>query len=282
MQFQKMLAVAATVFILFTGFAAAGFTPQDAGSQETAGDATVDAATGIDGQVKQLVSYLPTLSAFNDASTDTSSVKPGEVITFTVSDELDFACKDTVFVLEAYAPEPPSDRDYEVRSLDHLSEYDPITVGSVVTADIKLVIPEDAETGTWTAITYTYCYQTPAYSTHSPNQIIGGSSDVGSAEITVVEKSMQDSDGDGFIDSEDPCPQKAGGLDPCPDSDGDGIVDPEDSCPNTAASTLDGCPEPTDGGGSGGNGGSGKFPAGAAGLGAGVLIVLAGVVWLVA
>ncbi len=50
-----------------------------------------------------------------------------------------------------------------------------------------------------------------------------------------------DSDGDGFSDLNDPCPNKAGlnGA-PCPDSDGDGINDNLDNCPNIAGPKSNG------------------------------------------
>ena len=42
-----------------------------------------------------------------------------------------------------------------------------------------------------------------------------------------------DSDGDGFEDRVDPCPNMAGiNNGPCPDSDGDGLTDDIDNCPN--------------------------------------------------
>lgn len=46
---------------------------------------------------------------------------------------------------------------------------------------------------------------------------------------------LADSDGDGFFDSVDPCPNTAGTSNGCPvDSDGDGVIDAQDRCPNIA------------------------------------------------
>jgi outer membrane protein OmpA-like peptidoglycan-associated protein len=62
-----------------------------------------------------------------------------------------------------------------------------------------------------------------------------------------------DSDGDGFLDSEDSCPNEPGvAPDGCPekDSDGDGFLDSKDSCPDVPGVEPDGCPPPdTDGDG---------------------------------
>ena len=51
-----------------------------------------------------------------------------------------------------------------------------------------------------------------------------------------------DSDGDGFVDAQDECPNLAGTLNGCPDSDNDGTKDSEDNCPKTAGS-VNGCPD---------------------------------------
>lgn len=55
----------------------------------------------------------------------------------------------------------------------------------------------------------------------------------------------KDSDGDGFDDPDDNCPDQRG-IEPdgCPvlDSDGDGKPDDQDTCPDVAADTDDGCP----------------------------------------
>jgi type IX secretion system PorP/SprF family membrane protein len=64
-------------------------------------------------------------------------------------------------------------------------------------------------------------------------------------------KQPKDSDGDGVIDSEDDCPDKAGTREGrgCPDSDGDGVSDNEDLCPNVKGlKEYKGCPD-TDGDG---------------------------------
>jgi serine/threonine protein kinase len=64
-----------------------------------------------------------------------------------------------------------------------------------------------------------------------------------------------DSDGDGFIDSEDNCPNEAGFSEyhgcPIPDSDMDGVLDDSDQCVNESGPTENyGCPWPdTDGDG---------------------------------
>ncbi|RXK62157.1 OmpA family protein [Lacibacter luteus] len=51
-----------------------------------------------------------------------------------------------------------------------------------------------------------------------------------------------DSDGDGFADANDKCPDVKGTLNGCPDTDGDGVADKDDACP-TAKGTLNGCPD---------------------------------------
>ncbi|MDC0674690.1 OmpA family protein [Nannocystis radixulma] len=56
-----------------------------------------------------------------------------------------------------------------------------------------------------------------------------------------------DSDGDGFLDSQDACPQDPGiAPDGCPekDSDGDGFLDSKDKCPQVPGVAPDGCPPP--------------------------------------
>lgn len=56
----------------------------------------------------------------------------------------------------------------------------------------------------------------------------------------------KDSDKDGFLDRNDPCPNLAGakGSLGCPDSDGDGLFDNEDRCPNEAGpEETAGCPD---------------------------------------
>jgi outer membrane protein OmpA-like peptidoglycan-associated protein len=55
----------------------------------------------------------------------------------------------------------------------------------------------------------------------------------------------KDSDGDGFLDPDDDCPDVPGvAPDGCPieDSDGDGFLDPDDKCPTTPGVEPDGCP----------------------------------------
>jgi len=56
-----------------------------------------------------------------------------------------------------------------------------------------------------------------------------------------------DSDGDGLVDSNDPCPSQAGPAPTgCADSDGDGVRDPFDLCPDQPGNGADGCPIETD------------------------------------
>lgn len=57
----------------------------------------------------------------------------------------------------------------------------------------------------------------------------------------------KDSDGDGISDSKDKCPKVKGTLNGCPDTDGDGVADLDDKCPKVKG-TLNGCPD-TDGDG---------------------------------
>ncbi|MCA9718993.1 MAG: thrombospondin type 3 repeat-containing protein, partial [Myxococcales bacterium] len=62
-----------------------------------------------------------------------------------------------------------------------------------------------------------------------------------------------DRDGDGFFDNQDACPDVPGiAPDGCPekDRDGDGFLDSQDACPDTPGVEPDGCPIPdTDGDG---------------------------------
>ena len=51
-----------------------------------------------------------------------------------------------------------------------------------------------------------------------------------------------DSDNDGFVDSEDDCPETPGTIKGCPDTDNDGFVDVNDACP-TIPGTMNGCPD---------------------------------------
>jgi OOP family OmpA-OmpF porin len=71
--------------------------------------------------------------------------------------------------------------------------------------------------------------------------------------FTTVERSRKeppppppDSDHDGYIDSEDQCPQEQG-IAPrgCPaDTDSDGVLDRDDFCPREAGPAPNGCPDP--------------------------------------
>jgi hypothetical protein len=54
-----------------------------------------------------------------------------------------------------------------------------------------------------------------------------------------------DPDGDGFIGSEDKCPNEYGGVDGCPDSDGDGVPNNKDKCDDKPGpANNNGCPKP--------------------------------------
>ena len=56
----------------------------------------------------------------------------------------------------------------------------------------------------------------------------------------------EDTDGDGFLDPEDDCPNEPGiAPNGCPpgDRDGDGFADPDDACPDEAGIAPDGCPD---------------------------------------
>ena len=57
-----------------------------------------------------------------------------------------------------------------------------------------------------------------------------------------------DRDGDGVVDPDDRCPDRAGGTPSgCPpDRDGDGVVDPDDKCKDTVGVAPDGCPPDRD------------------------------------
>ena len=58
------------------------------------------------------------------------------------------------------------------------------------------------------------------------------------AEIRFLD--ITDTDGDGVLDTEDACPEEAGGkeLNGCPDSDGDGVIDKNDICPDSKTNSL--------------------------------------------
>lgn len=61
-------------------------------------------------------------------------------------------------------------------------------------------------------------------------------------EIPVEPVLPPDSDGDGFADANDKCPDVKGTLNGCPDTDNDGVADKDDQCP-TEKGTLNGCPD---------------------------------------
>jgi hypothetical protein len=99
--------------------------------------------------------------------------------------------------------------------------------------------------------------------TRTPNNQTGTP---GSGDYTLALGYDPDTDGDGFLDSADRCPDQ-GGRDVdkhqgCPDSDGDGLIDREDACAGESGdvSRHRGCP---DGDGDGipeGSGGSDRCP----------------------
>jgi hypothetical protein len=175
--YQKTAAVTGFLLVV-VGLASAGFTGSDAGSTAVEGEIRVD-AQAADGFFEKLAARANPLSFIESVSSD--SVQQGGTLHVSVGDVVDTACQDTVFVVEAYAPEPPSDRDYEARTLDHLTEYDPVGKDTLVSADVELTMPDDAEPGQWTLIAYTYCYET--------NEIIGGTSSVAEHTFTVKEVS---------------------------------------------------------------------------------------------
>lgn len=63
--------------------------------------------------------------------------------------------------------------------------------------------------------------------------------------------SLKDTDGDGFDDEKDNCPNEKGTVNGCPDKDNDGIADKDDKCPDIKGTTkYNGCLVPdTDGDG---------------------------------
>jgi hypothetical protein len=63
---------------------------------------------------------------------------------------------------------------------------------------------------------------------------------LGMNTFTVAYAQGNDSDGDGFNDNVDECPNVRGTARGCPDGDGDGFHDREDECPNVAG-TIRGC-----------------------------------------
>jgi len=71
----------------------------------------------------------------------------------------------------------------------------------------------------------------------------GGNSGGGkTGGTTVVEK---DSDGDGFVDKKDKCPNEYGDINGCPDTDGDGVPDYKDKCNDKPGpASNNGCPIP--------------------------------------
>ena len=89
-------------------------------------------------------------------------------------------------------------------------------------------------------------YKVNAGRTHNPEFLLGLSIVLGRKKEVVKDK---DSDGDGFLDSQDDCVHTPG-VAPrgCPppvegDRDGDGFLDSQDACPDTPGIAPDGCPE---------------------------------------
>lgn len=77
---------------------------------------------------------------------------------------------------------------------------------------------------------------------HHPEVLLGLTGTLGRSERA---KPVSDSDGDGFLDTEDRCPKEPGiAPDGCPvrDTDGDGISDDQDKCPTEAGPAPEGCP----------------------------------------
>ncbi|MEB2314394.1 MAG: OmpA family protein [Sorangiineae bacterium] len=82
--------------------------------------------------------------------------------------------------------------------------------------------------------------------THHPELTLGLSYTFGLSKKPAAPPPPADSDGDGFVDSEDKCPNEAGvAPDGCPelDADKDGIPIPQDKCPAEVGVAPDGCPE---------------------------------------
>lgn len=71
------------------------------------------------------------------------------------------------------------------------------------------------------------------------NPVIGD--EIGSSGDIQMDFSV-DSDGDGFLESVDNCPETSGTIKGCKDSDGDGVADPNDVAPDTPGSGVDGSP----------------------------------------
>lgn len=81
--------------------------------------------------------------------------------------------------------------------------------------------------------------------THSPEILVTAALVLGRAREEARPAAPKDSDGDGFIDPRDRCPNEPGvAPDGCPvrDSDGDGVLDPDDECPTVPGVAPHGCP----------------------------------------
>ena len=144
------------------------------------GAATVvaEVQSGLDAVLTQ----LPFFSFISDINKET--FQQGETIDLQLKDIAEYSCDDSVFVVEGYAPEPPSDRSPEIRALDHLTGYDPILNDQLVTADVSMKLPADAEPGEWTIVAYTYCY--------TQNQKLDDGGDIVYKTITVEEPTSTD------------------------------------------------------------------------------------------
>ncbi|MEZ4224694.1 MAG: OmpA family protein [Polyangiaceae bacterium] len=86
---------------------------------------------------------------------------------------------------------------------------------------------------------------------HHPEVLLGLSLTLG--RTPPAAEPVKDTDGDGFLDPDDKCPEEKGvAPDGCPvkDTDGDGFLDPDDKCPEEKGVAPDGCPvKDTDGDG---------------------------------
>jgi len=149
---------------------------------EPTGIAAVNAEiqTGIDA----ILSRIPLFSFVSDINKET--FEQGETIELQLKDTAEYSCDDSVFVVEAYAPEPPSDREAEIRDLDHLTDYDPIFEDQLITAEASLTLPADAEPGEWTIVAYTYCY--------TENAKLDSGDDIVFKTVTVEESSSTSPD----------------------------------------------------------------------------------------
>ncbi len=210
---------AGLLVIALTVPGAATFGDTDPGPTGVTGEGDVTVQVQDANLLTRILNQMPTFAVIG---VDQSTYAPGDTVTVDFTEVTEQSCSDSVFVVEAYAPEPPSDRYPEIKVLDHMTRYDPVVADQLVTGTAELTIPRNAVGGEWTAIGYLFCYDT--------GQIDGGQSEVDSESFTV----RVDSDGDGIYDSNDNCPDQPGPsrTDGCPDSDGDGVRDSDDEFPH--------------------------------------------------